>query len=194
MRVLSTTEVKLTWGDLQSRVNHPEPRMQDRTSGYHVGKILKYIAVSSGQLTLQEIQDEEEMPLKKMLGMAFERWVAGLYPDMIWQPGEYEDSGIIGSPDGLSIAVLSGAVEEFKFTYYSLRREVESQWLWLRQIMAYCKLMGLIHARLHVLYACGNYKERREPVYMRYELEFTHKELDNWWKVMVANRDKSEKE
>jgi hypothetical protein len=62
-------------------------------------------------------------------------------------------------------------------------------------------MLGLRHARLHILYINGDYdihENRRDPpapIYMLYELEFSTKELQQFWNnVMLKSRDKARKE
>lgn len=71
-----------------------------RSNGVHLSGVIKYVLTTSGMLTPDDITDE--MPLRMCVGMAWEDWAVGLWPEMEWQPGECLLDGISGSPDGLS--------------------------------------------------------------------------------------------
>src|SRR5688572_29137553 len=138
VKVLEAVEVSLGWRDLDNRTFHPRPTHK-RTKGVpHVGAILKHIAVSTKMVEPHEI-DLEEMPLRMMLGVAWEETCAGLYGDghgFTWQPGELMRDGIAGSPDGwIKKAGRVVQVEEWKFTHLSCRnRTIADMWLYLAQV------------------------------------------------------------
>jgi hypothetical protein len=156
-------------------------------------------------LGLGKDENEEEFPLCMAIGMAWEDWAVGLWPDMEWQPGEQELNGIFGSPDGRSFVDDMenpeggyGLLEEFKCTWQSRRTHgdilKETKWLW--QIGGYCKMMQLRHARMHILWACGEYRfGPPKPEYYTYSLEFTKEELDKLWvNVILKNKDNAKSE
>lgn len=198
MKVLDITEVKLEWSDINSRIQHPKPTHK-RSPGVHVSGVLKHIAQKLG--TLKEDDGNDEMPMVVAMGMAFEEWAAGLYPKMKWQPGELKHQGVVGSPDGKSWLTRLGqevcdglehkpVIEEFKFTYKSLRTRqgdaILHEWLWMQQIMAYCNMdknkpdLG----RLHVWFAAGDYTYPLKPRYLRYLIQFSELELKNNWAMI----------
>lgn len=64
-----------------------------------------------------------------------------------------------------------------------------SQFMWLAQGKGYCKAAGTNLWALHVLFACGDYQYPLTPVAYRYDVEFTQKELDDNWQLMIDSRD-----
>jgi hypothetical protein len=143
MEILEQTEIKLEWDDIQSLTIHPEP-VYSRSKGLHLSDILRRIAQDTKQYTLDDEQDE--MPLRVFLGLAWEQWCVRLYPEIHWQPGELCRDKVYGTPDGLSLmaeipksysndqivkvlqdgkvtGVAPGRVEEFKFTHKSCREK-----------------------------------------------------------------------
>ncbi len=116
-RLLEQTEIRMEWADVARRIHHPFPESHPRSPGVHLSGVLRYIALEAGILSkpgvestsgkqLQDV-DEEEMPLRMMLGMFFEEGAVGLYPEMQWQPGELERDRVFGTPDGMSIIEIA---------------------------------------------------------------------------------------
>ena len=102
MTVLDITEVRLEWSDLNHLTYHPRPEMiRSGSEEQHVSHVLKSIAQQQKRWTKEDELDD--MPLRILLGLAFEEAAARLYRKMIWQPGEIEFDGLIGSPDGISL-------------------------------------------------------------------------------------------
>ncbi len=217
MQILETVNVEFEFKDLLGRVSHPEPVPTPRSSGYHVSGILRAVALKSGILvplakadSAQQVVtgvgstskageldvDDDEMPLRMALGMASEHWIVGMYPDMVWQPGEQQDDNIYGSIDGLSVGPAStdmNRVEEFKLTWKSCRRPFNSNWLWLRQGMAYCHLWDTDLCRFHIIYVNGNYRPPA-PIYIRYLVRFSPAEIKGCWGLLKRNKHLAEKE
>jgi hypothetical protein len=134
MTVLDITEVRLEWSDLNRLTYHPRPEMiRSGSEEQHVSHVLKSIAQQQKRWTKEDELDD--MPLRILLGLAFEEAAARLYKHMIWQPGEIEFDGLIGSPDGISILngiptrseqvalsqVALVCVDEFKYSGKSQR-------------------------------------------------------------------------
>lgn len=209
MTVLDITKIDLQWSDINSRVNHPAPNHK-RSKGIHVSGVLKYIAQELNLLKPDEDRTDE-MPMVIGGGMAFESWIVGLYPKMIWQPGEVRRDGVAGSPDGTSrledvmikplFTHLGPVVEEFKRTYKSSRnrQDITHEWLWMNQIMAYVNMIrpateGPGFGRLHVEWVNGDYKYPLQPVYLRYLIRFSEGDLKNNWSLIRRYKDKAKRE
>lgn len=204
-KLISETEVKLEWGDLESRVRRKRPKgAERRSSGVHLSGIISYVLETSG---LVEKNETDEMGLAVAVGVAWEEFAVGLYPEMTWQPGEVHLDNVYGSPDGLTKGVDRNGVladgesgipivlEEFKATWRSRVSKpplANRRWMW--QLSGYLEMMELRHARLHVLWINGNYKNYR-PEYCTYLFEFEQPELDRFWNnVVLPNRDKAKRE
>jgi hypothetical protein len=145
----------------------------------------------------EELEDAEAAayPLRMAMGVAWERWAAGLYPDMVWQPGEFERDGITGSPDGLSWDSATDEIhvpilEEFKLTWKSSRwREGEGilkDTLWMWQLTGYMAICNLTRANLHVGYVNGDYSRPYVPLYRIYRLEIETREREEMWERMFC--------
>lgn len=160
-----------------------------RASGLHLSGLLKYVAYTS-RITarMQEIADEE-MPLRWMLGHAFEEFAASLCVDMKWQPGE-TDTPCIMNCDGITFRDdLDGdtfCVNEFKCNRskrYSAHDLIEKKWLWMCQGRGYCCGYGTCHVEWNVL----SVMEWPDPVWTRYLIRFTDEELDGMMQMIKAN-------
>lgn len=204
VKLLEQKEVEIEWTDIQMRIRQTPARVEGRSEGVHVTDILKYLHFGSlppassnkdKEAKRQEwadIEDPEVMPLKMVLGMAFEEWVVGLYPDLVWQPEEEAKDGIAGSPDGYSYLQGRWVIEEFKLTWKSSRtREILKENLWMWQIQSYLALTGGQYARMHVCWINGDYNHPYTPRYFRYLIEFEKEELERHWGMMVTNRDRA---
>lgn len=206
--------IQIEWADIEGRTKHRKPKSASiRSSGHHLMQVVRYALQTSGLLkTYTADADEELMPLRMAMGMAWEDWCVGLWPDLVWQPGEVELDGVFMTPDGITEidnAVIDPAlkkfafspyptmcVEEFKLTWKSSRRgeSITDEKLWMWQLAGLCKGMNVNYARLHVNYVMGDYKGSG-PQYFTYLLHFPQDELDKFWKnIILANRDKSPKE
>lgn len=195
-KILDITEIKLDWSDLNVRVEHVREQHK-RSKGVHVSGVLKYVAQEMKILKPRAEDEIDEMPMVVAAGFAMEGLLSGLYPHMMWQPGEVKRQGIVGSPDGVSMlsitegrGIADTVIEEFKLTYKSLRTRVGdailNEWLWMEQMKAYCNMYvdRPVHARLHVWFACGDYQYPLKPRYMRYLIEFGRQELANNWSLL----------
>lgn len=208
-RLISESVCQISWTDIHARSLVPAPShklVPTRTPGLHLSGVLRYIAINSKMLkgidplTGKWAGDadadlmEEDMPLRMVLGMAFEEWIAPLYPDMAWQPGELHMDGIIGSPDGLTVDPTHGPlIEEFKCTWKSSRQGImdPKHTLWHWQGMCYALMYGTLLVRYNIFWVNGNYDRSGPggPQYVRYLVAYTPRELSNIWNMVLLNRD-----
>lgn len=191
--LIEQLEIKIKWTDIEGRVFKEKLGSDKRSTGVHLSGIIRYCM----DLSSREEQDNEVMPLNMAFGLAWEAWAVGLFPAVIWQPGEEELDGVFGTADGLSQLKIDGkyvdVVEEWKATWKGSSKygNVLAQKLWMWQLCGLCKLNGVRHARIHILWINGNYKPPT-PKYATYLIEFTQQELDDFWnKVILPNRDKA---
>lgn len=187
--LISESEIRIEWPDILGRVKHVRPKTADkRSSGVHLSGVNKYVLTKLGYLTPDDLTDE--MPLRMAVGMAWEDWAVGLWPEMVWQPGEWERDKVFGTPDGYS-ADSPPVVEEFKATWkskftYGLKENLlgEKGKLWMWQLLGNCYAMNCNRARLHILWVNGTYRPPC-PEYWVYEFEFTEKEKKQYWQNIV---------
>lgn len=205
MRVLNTTEISLEWSDLNNLTYHVREEFA-RTIGVHVSQVLQYLAVKTKRYTEEDRADD--MPLRILLGLAFEEAAARLYKRMWWQPGEFVlDDGIgvpvYGSPDGIEEIGNEWYVHEFKYTGKSLRlkggkanqlKDIRTEWMWMQQVQTYVNMMrerGLAcnKAFVHVCWKYGVYEWPMTERYFKYEIEFENEELDGNLMLMQKHKD-----
>lgn len=199
-QVLQVQQVAVEWADLARWKQRKFPKSaRKRSPGIHLSGVIDYCVVEAGLMTKKEI-DEDEMPLRMAVGMAWESWIVGLYPDMIWQPGEWHKAGIYGTPDGLTYpdrivtpAYEQGITEEFKATWYSMAkwRSILDAKRYIWQLCGNCYGMGTTLGRLHVLWVNGDYRKQRGPHYITYLIEFTQTEINQFWASVIVKNKKN---
>lgn len=186
------------------------PPIKARSEGTHVSGIIRAIATETGILDakwadeisltdVREITDPSAI-LRISIGLAWEAWYipqSGIND----HPEEMQVDGIYMTHDGDSIDVIITPkgkknvlfVDEIKATYKSTKTvgdmESSSNWMWLTQIKAYCKGAKTCHARMHVLFICGDYSYPITPQLKVWRVEFTQKEIDENWSLMTDYRD-----
>jgi hypothetical protein len=192
-------------------VNLP-PEQNPRTPGVHVGRTIGLIATASGildpkwieDLSLEEVSEgwwetlTPDSQLRIGIGLAWERWYAQTLHGVEFHPGEMEVDGIYMTPDGVDV-IRSGptpagegewiiALHEFKSTYKSVKTvaDLQTQWMWLTQMKAYCKGLGATTAYMHTLFLCGDYKYPIKPQLKVWRITFTEAEIEETWDTIVG--------
>lgn len=156
----------------------------------------------------REITDRVAL-LRISIGLAWEAYYIPLLPDVADHPDEMHVDGIYMNMDGNSITVficpvtrkngLLDVVHEIKATYKStktvgvteeqVKKNIKKNWMWLCQLMAYCRAKKTLHGWLHVLFLCNDYKFPMIPELLIYKFEFTQEELDENWDIVRDYRD-----
>lgn len=194
--LISETDVKLERADLLRRCVLPRQVSDDglivpptRTPGLHQSGLFRYIAEKSRITSYMEQVNEEEMPLRWMLGQAFEEFAASLYPEMLWQPCELNDP-VIMNCDGISFEE-NEIIEEFKFRrakrFRSGEEMLKKNWLWTMQAAVYCIGYSCEFVRWHVLSAF----EFPDPTYVKYLVQFSAPELAEVAHMIKINKQKA---
>lgn len=190
-----------------------------------MSRIIAGIATETGILTpdqaeeidliaYREIKDQTAI-LRMLVGLAWDEYYIPriLGPQgVLSHPGEVCIDDVYGTPDGESISVIITSnlgnrlvVHEIKATWKSVNTVTdekgnitlnESTWMWMAQIKAYCKALKTLHARLHVLFICGDYSRPIRPTLgpvanepSCWEIEFTQKEVDDNWALLKQYKD-----
>lgn len=175
MKLLSQYDI-----DLGSLVLSEE-QLASRSPGLHVSSIINHISTTLGRRD----NDFTEAELNRFATIG-RLWEAQLAQALFRPPryeriGELEKDGIVGSPDALDLEDL--AVMEFKVTWKSAKRPIESfREFWWQQ-MAYCAMTGFERSRLYVFYVCGNYAPP-VPFAKAYNAAFTAQELRANWDML----------
>jgi hypothetical protein len=189
------------------------PSSEGRSPGIHVSSIIRNIAIEEGILAPESIEELSLIEPKEIvdpvslarigLGIGWERYyipeVLSRFHNVEDHPAEVSHDGVYLSRDGESVSVIitvdgpewATVVHEVKCTYKSIKtvRNLDSQWMWLAQIKAYCIARNTRFAVLHVLFVCGDYTYPMRPVSLAWQLEFTQRELDSNWDLLREYKD-----
>lgn len=188
--ILEYATVHLQRQDLHDRAPLTRPATPSaRATGIHLSGILRYLVRESGLIRYQDQLDEEDLPLRMALGIAWEEFAASLYHDVLWQPGEVCESDIYMNCDGLSQVPGGIRVEEFKLSWRKSKTAEEllsEEWYWLQQIRGYCWGYNAREVRLHACWINGDYRGSG-PLYNRYTLRFKDSEVDTTRSMLLAN-------
>lgn len=181
------------------------PSKTPRSAGVHVSSIIRCIALEmkilkaelAEDLSLTDVREitDPVAVLRICIGLAWEEWYLPQLDGVIDHPGEMQLEGIFMTHDGESVDTIltekgpryTSAVHEIKATYKSLRTvaDLESQWMWLTQVRAYCKALNTRVAYLHVLFLCGDYQFPITPQLRCWRIEFTQEEIDENWALIT---------
>ena len=194
MEMLEEVEIKLDYSVMDRRIILPRLATADgfvqqarRTNCVHMSGILKPLAIAAKQLK-PNTPDEDEYPLMWALGVAWEEFVASLYPTMDYQPGEVIIDGIAMTCDGINWLPQyeENCIEEMKSTYESSTNPIS----WMKQQQAARNTAtGTGHAftvRWHSCHLRGDYKSWK-PCYMRRTVRFSDKEVEQTHQMFVKN-------
>lgn len=181
-----------------------------RSQGVHVSSIIRCIATERGVLKPEWAEEIAELslsdqrtikdPVAKLricMGLAFEEWYIPQLKGVKDHPGEFKVDDVYLSPDGESLSVIftQGKVNrrlkviEVKVTYKSLNTVgnldlTPKNFMWLSQMMSYCKARNTLEADLHVLFVCGDYQKPITPQLWVYHVIFTPEEIEENWSLM----------
>jgi hypothetical protein len=188
----------------RSPIHRPE-REHARTPGVHLSGVLVKVAESIGVLKPGE-PIEEDLPLRVVAGHMWEEFAVSLYPGIVWQPGETCVDGVWMTPDGLEAdcylyqmiggaytnpnpIIRADALHEFKCTWKKVRSgpDLLAEWYWMAQGKGYCKGYGVRHVKWHVFYVNGDY-HNSGPIYKTYTVEFSEKEIEQSWRMVLNHK------
>jgi hypothetical protein len=187
------------------------PSVSPRSDGLHVSAIIRCIATEQGilkpewaeELSLVDVREIKDpiAILRILIGLAWEEKYIPMIPGVLDHPGEMKLEDIFMTHDGESIGYVLSQVtsnrlmavlcHEVKATYKSTKTvgDLDTQWMWLAQIKAYCKALGTRFAVLHVLFLCGDYSRPIKPDLWIWNIEFTQEEIDMNWDILRDYRD-----
>lgn len=171
--------------DLSQLIISPE-QLQERTGGVHVSGIVKRLSLATGGK--QGDFTGDQLNSFAVLGRLWETQLShALFPEPRYlRPGEIECDGVIGSPD--CVDTQDWTLQEFKVTWVSLGdfegKPKFRDYLW--QIKSYCYMLGMLRARLIVLFVCGDWRPPC-PKAFDWHLTFTAQELSEHWRMILAN-------
>lgn len=186
----STVDFQRSDFDRRCRIDRPD-KSAPRTPGIHLSGVLSAVAIEIGVLKPGEPW-EEDMPLRMVAGHMWEEFAASLYPDMVWQPGEVCQDDVWMTPDGLVSDLLPqcDGLREFKATWKKVKSgqaELFAEWYWMKQGQGYCKGYGVRHVEWNVFFVNGDYRNSG-PIYKKYLVEFSQREIDQTWQMVLNHR------
>jgi hypothetical protein len=158
-----------------------------RTPGTHVSDIIRHIDKAMNKEKDNKFT-EDDLELFAIIGRMWEAQIskAMLKPPRYERIGEIECDGIIMSPD--SIDTVEWSLQEFKVTWRSARRTIESEFKWLTQVKAYCYALGMCRVSIYALYVCGTYQPP-VPIPKAWDLLFSPSELQDNWAMLLRNKE-----
>jgi len=101
---------------------------------------------------------------------------------------ELERDGIRGTIDTIVLEGSAIVPVEFKSTRISSRKRISEMEHWVDQVKAYCYLVGVLRARLRVLYLMGNYRGKLQPEFKSFILKFTKEEIESFWQELLPRK------
>jgi len=188
MQLLEDATITLQRSDLKRYPIFQGGTFDVRQPGLHVSGILKEVAIQLKLFDAAKEMEDEAIPFKWALGLAWEEFACSMYRDTLWQPGAIEVDGIWMTSDGLTPTRL----DEFKLTWKKVMAgaqfiDPQYNWYYLTQGRAYCKGYEVDTVTWHVAYVNGDYKGSG-PIYKRFTVKFTEAEIENNWKMILNHR------
>ncbi len=198
--LLAEKVIQLEFSDLYGRrpIQRPAEPLA-RAPGIHQSGILQELAYVIGKLKPGELL-EEDMPWRMAMGVMWEEFAfsVGSLQTSVWQPGELTVDEISVNCDGIGEAELSGeittVVDETKCTEKKVRtgEDFLGEWMWMKQGAAYLYCYGAEVMRWTILYYRGDW-QGSGPICMQYLVRFTHTEIVQNWRMLLANKHLVEK-
>ena len=163
-----------------------------RSEGLHVSTIIQEMEEEAGRSKKRAGISQGDLNAYRGIGFLWERILAHalrvMYQDSdsrIMRVNELCVDNIYLSPDASFVNPQEYKVEEYKATFTSSRKPIESKTHWIAQMMAYCYAMKCTKAHLRVLYVCGNWRPPT-PQVKQYEFSWTPLELTEHWQSLVG--------
>lgn len=177
------TELNVNAADLD---NISQEQLGTRSVGLHVSAIIRHIMVTSGLAESGNDFTDDDLNMFATIGRLWEQMLADVLfrPPRYIRPGELELDGIFGSPDAVDCD--DSCLMEFKVTWKSSNRAIESFFKYMLQVKAYCHMLKLTRCRLYVFFVCGNWRPPI-PQFKAWEIEFSEHELKDNWRMLVRN-------
>lgn len=192
---MAVSPMKLTPFDLTIDSKLFSSDNRTRTKGCHLTDIIHDMEKAIGKDRNPRAMGEEKLELYRTVGFLWEDVLTrvinsgrswAISPGLI-RPGEIELDGIWMTPDAVDFGVTPPVLEEWKVTWRSAGRDLESEnWHWFVQMKAYCHALKLTRANLRILYVNGDYKPT-VPRPQGYAIEFNQRELEEAWQMICAH-------
>lgn len=184
---MKTERLSMPSSDLIRLLSGPD---RPRTAGLHISSVIRDLLK---RMDPKKYPDDSKSPM----GLPLWRWEIGFLWEEIWSRAVLRDKGVFTQPEleheGLLLtpdAVDMSAEElwEFKATWKkACENPADDQdrkfWAWFVQMKAYCYVLGLLQARLVVIFVNGDYRQSG-PICGMWRYRFTKAELKENWKML----------
>lgn len=162
-----------------------DPKRYDKRNPDGTATSMDMAKIELGLTFEQELEDLLVSTMEAMRGRMAIRMLGE-------RPGEFmSPEGVIFSPDYLFDIDGELVLGEFKCSYYSTNgAPVDPKFAkWITQIKLYCFWLGVVKARLFVMFVCGDYKPP-SPQLRAWEMTFTQRELQDEFDVIMRHARK----
>lgn len=163
---------------------------EERKDGLHLGDVIKSLTERSGLEMSRGRRGSgfSDMELTAEIGLLWER-VLGIVMREKYavRPPQIRVDGIWMSPDGIGPdpeGQVPLVVEEYKATWKSTKSTPDENPRYMMQVKSYCRAIETTVAIMRIFHLNGDYKGSG-PIYRVARLEFTERELDENWKMIV---------
>lgn len=169
----------------QQLLDMPFPAIAQTTRqpGLHVSEIIR--SISDDLFSKGKGWPERELNLAAEVGFTWERMAELALRDRLgWRPEEMQLDGVWMSPDYIYLDDVIH-LRELKATWKSIKNSAPSDVIkWMMQTKAYCKNVGTHFCNFYVLNINGDYRPPM-PQFNAYAIEFTQRELDENWQMLL---------
>jgi hypothetical protein len=164
----------------------------DRADGVHLGRIITDLnnTIFPKQVypdwDSQTPEQQAETILQWETGFLWEDAFSRAFAERVApRPCELCVDGIYCNPDGVDVE--HGIVHEYKATWGSMSKGIDSRWRWMTQVKGYCHAFGFTKAIFHVLWICGDYSRPIKPQYKSYAVDFGKNEVSETWAMVLSH-------
>jgi len=173
-----------------------------RSRGRHLSEIIKYLMVRIEPDRFKNTDIEQVNPLTLEMGFVWEDVLSKVMAERIMrlrglQQTEIEFDGIFMTIDGY--LRKTKRIVEVKTTRMSAAHPISSgRWFrhWHYQTKGYCMGMGVREAEIWPVFLNGSYEQHRfgEMVCKPVVVEYTQREVDDNWEMILRTRDRMDRE
>lgn len=159
-----------------------------RAQGLHLTSIIKHI---QDQINPYKSGGFQHRDATMEMGFIWEDLLSYVQGDRMGKRlNDIQCEGVYCNPDGLGYDPKDGkspVVEEYKCTWRSIKKLPTEDARWMMQVKAYCYVLKVRVAVMHILYVMGDYKGSG-PMPKSYRIEFTQREIDDNWNVIQDHK------
>ena len=171
-----------------------------RADGCHLGQVIKDL---EGIISPRKVKEDVDAMTEQQRAELMLLWETGfLWEDVLsqaygrrlaYRPAEVCVDGIYCNADGLALDGEDWLIEEYKATFASSSKGIDSNWRWMTQVKGYCYAYSQSHdttitrARFRVLWMVGDYSRPFKRQYKVYQVQFSWQEIGETWRMIVGH-------